>query len=95
MHILGGTKDGLLELIAEARAAFQERERARTAVYFIDEYGSWTRVSSKPARPGNSVILGSRGQVNPHVTLAARPLHPPATAPALNAPMLVRGITAV
>lgn len=63
LHIIGGTKDSLLDLISEARTCFSERERTRTAVYFVDEYGSWTRVSSKPARPGSSVIL-ERGQVD-------------------------------
>ena len=63
LHIIGGDKAYLFALIAEAKKAFSERERARTAVYFIDEYGSWNRVSSKPARPGSSVILHQPGQV--------------------------------
>jgi len=67
VHIVGGTKLSLLDLISEARSNFMERQRARTAVYFIAEYGSWTRVSSKPARPGSSVILGKAGQVHQSV----------------------------
>ena len=55
IHIIGGHKQTLLNIITEARDSFLERERARTAVYFIDEYGSWTRVSSKPARPATQV----------------------------------------
>ena len=63
LHIIGGTKESLLEVISEAQASYAERERARTAVYFIDEYGSWTRVATKPSRPASSVILGNSGQV--------------------------------
>ena len=64
LYMLGGNVDALLALITEARDRFQELERARTAVYFIDEYGSWTRVSSKPARPASSVVLGRPDQVD-------------------------------
>ena len=62
LHIVGGTKDTLLALISEAQESFAERERTRTAVYFIDEYGSWTRVATKPSRPASSVILGDPRQ---------------------------------
>jgi chaperone BCS1 len=64
LHMVGGTKSELLELISEARKRFQEHEQARTAIYIFDEYGSWTRVSSKPARPASSIILGRPGQVD-------------------------------
>lgn len=63
LHILNGTKDALLGLISEAQTLYAERERARTAVYLIDEYGSWNRVATKPSRPASSVILGDPQQV--------------------------------
>ena len=62
-HIPGGTKHDLLELVEEARTAFEARQRGWTSIYHMDEYGSWGRVGAKPSRPASSVILHDATQV--------------------------------
>jgi chaperone BCS1 len=60
--LLGGTKAALRQLIDEARQVFAAKHEGHTAIYFVDEYGGWTRVGSKPSRPASSIILGKLGE---------------------------------
>ncbi len=60
--LVGGTKAVLRQLIDEARQVFAAKHEGHTAIYFVDEYGGWTRVGSKPSRPASSIILGKLGE---------------------------------
>ena len=60
--LVGGTKAALRQLIDEARQVFAAHHEVHTAIYFVDEYGGWARVGSKPSRPASSIILGELGE---------------------------------
>jgi hypothetical protein len=59
------------QLIDEARQVFAATHEGHTAIYFVDEYGGWTRVGSKPSRPASSVILGKLGEAEAQSALLA------------------------
>ena len=83
LQLLGGSREQLVQLVEEARAAYVEREQSRTSVYFVDEYGSWTCVSSMPSRTLISVVLGTPEQAATAQPLSGHHLcHRPATATA-------------
>jgi hypothetical protein len=55
-------KAAFRQLIDEARQVFAAKHEGHTAIYFVDEYGGWARVGSKPSRPASSIILGKLGE---------------------------------
>ena len=62
--LVGGTKAALRQLIDEARQVFAAHHEGHRdmAIYFVDEYGGWARVGSKPSRPASSILLGELGE---------------------------------
>jgi len=55
--LLGRDRKVVEDLIGDAHQASLARERARTTVYFTDQYGNWVRTASRAARPLSSVVL--------------------------------------
>jgi chaperone BCS1 len=64
LQLVGGTRADVVDLVAEARAAYMARERGWTSVHMVDEYGNWQRVGARPARRASSVVLGSADGVD-------------------------------
>ena len=71
-------KAAFRQLIDEARQVFAAKHEGHTAIYFVDEYGGWARVGSKPSRPASSIILGKLGEAEAFSPIAAGSCQPSA-----------------
>mmetsp|Transcript_28757 Transcript_28757/g.92791 ORF Transcript_28757/g.92791 Transcript_28757/m.92791 type:complete len:328 (+) Transcript_28757:203-1186(+) len=56
LYVLGGSKQFLLDLLEEAREAYETKKNSRTRIYVADEYSYWNLTSSRMSRPLSTVL---------------------------------------